>query len=110
LCVCVMKVIPCYLWSRMQKLLWGSERSLWPLLARHENLHVEFSSFQANGVLERVCREFGPERALFGSEMPVKALGAAKAFVEYAELTEEERRNIAGENLCRLLGVPAPRP
>lgn len=94
----------------LQRVVWGNERSLWPLLGRHENLHVEFSSFQANGALERVCKEFGPERALFGSEAPVKAMGAAKAFVEYAELSDDQRRKVAGENLCRLLRVAAPRP
>ncbi len=83
---------------------WADNRYVWPLMARHENLHLEFSTFQVNGVIEIMCREFGAERLLFGSETPVKSLGAARAFIDYSDITEEQKDLIAYRNLQRLLG------
>ncbi|MBI2941868.1 MAG: amidohydrolase family protein [Chloroflexi bacterium] len=93
----------------LQGCWWDNERLLLPLLDSFENLYVEFSSLQANFVLERLAARLGPERLLLGTEAPIKSPGAAKALIDYADLDEHARVLIAGGNLARLLGTRPPR-
>jgi len=82
---------------------WGHTRMIYPLMDRCPNIHIEFSTFQANYALERLSSRYGAERLLFGSDALLKSPGAAKAFVDYAELGSLDRAKIAGGNLARLL-------
>ena len=87
---------------------WGQQRHIHRLMALHDNLHLEFSSYQSNRAVERYVAEFGDERLLFGSGMTDKSPGAARAYIDYAQISEESRRKIAGGNLKRLLGGQGP--
>jgi len=87
---------------------WAQTRFLYPLLDRHRNLHVEFSTFQANYAVERLGERYGFDRLLFGTDALLKSPGAAKAFVDYADISSEERAKIAGENVARLLRLSEP--
>ncbi len=89
----------------VQKLDWRHLRELIPVLTECGNLHVELSSLQGHRIVEYLTGLIGPERILFGSEMLVKSPGAARALVDYAEVDERSKSLIAGENLCRLLGI-----
>jgi len=82
---------------------WGHTRFIYPLMDRCPNIHIEFSTFQANYALERLTGRYGAERLLFGTDALLKSPGAAKAFVDYAELNPSDRAKIAGGNLARLL-------
>jgi len=82
---------------------WQGSRKLIPLLEEFPNLHIEFSAFQANRIIEFLVDKIGSSQLLFGTEMMNKSPGAAKAFLDYAEISEENRRKIASENLIRLL-------
>jgi predicted TIM-barrel fold metal-dependent hydrolase len=93
----------------LQRFRHGRERLLLPLMDEFENLYVEFSSNQANYVVERLVDRYGPERLLFGTESPIKSPGAAKAMIDYADIGEDARALIAGGNLARLLGVEPSR-
>jgi len=84
---------------------WDQQRKVLGVMRRCPNLHIEFSSFQASYALETLAAEFGPERLLFGTEALAKSPGAAKAFIDYSELSDEHRKMIAGGNLARLLKV-----
>lgn len=101
----------CAAYPRLPVLLhsvrWEATRRLVPLMRRHANLHLEFSNYQGNRMLEFWCREIGHERLLFGSEALEKSIGAARAYIDYADLTEAQKRAIAGGNLQRLLGIGA---
>lgn len=94
----------------LQNLAWSEERRLFPLMDRHANLHIEFSALQANEIIEIAYRRFGAERLLFGSGMPFKSPGAARAFIDYARIPEEAKRKLAGGNLSALLGGVEPPP
>ncbi len=83
--------------------VWSQPRTLIPTMDRCENIQIEFSSQQANYALERFAARYGAERLLFGTQAMVKSPGAAKAFVDYADLTDADRKAIAGGNLARLL-------
>ena len=82
---------------------WEATRYLLPLLKAFPNLFVEFSNYQANRIIEFLVQQVGADRLLFGTQMMLKSPGAAKAFIDYADISEQDRRKIAGENLIRLL-------
>ncbi len=93
---------------------WGQQRHIYRLMQLHDNLHIEFSSYQINRGLEKYVADFGDERLLFGTGLTAKSPGAARTFIDYAQIPEASKRKIAGENLKRLLKgqgpvEPAPR-
>lgn len=87
---------------------WLQVRRLFPLMDRFGNLHLEFSLLQSNEIIEAAYTRYGANRLLFGSGMPTKSPGAARAFVDYARIPDEAKRMIAGGNLARLLGTSPP--
>lgn len=92
---------------------WSEWRDVLYLMERHRNLHIEFSSFQAMRAVEHFAGRFGAERCLFGTNLPYKSPGAARAAVDWTFLPREDAAGIAGGNLARLLDRPlpeAPRP
>ncbi|MBD2863754.1 amidohydrolase family protein [Paenibacillus oceani] len=87
---------------------WSQERRLFPMLDEHPNVRIEFSALQSNAIIETAYERFGAERLLFGSGMPFKSPGAARALIDYARIPEEAKRLIAGGNLAKLLGTAPP--
>jgi predicted TIM-barrel fold metal-dependent hydrolase len=94
----------------LQNSKWESTRFLHTLMTKHKNLHLEFSNHQANHALEVFGGWFGFDRILFGTGALDRSPGAAKAFVDYSPLTEEQRTAIAGGNLARLLRLTSMPP
>ncbi len=90
----------------LQKIDWRQLRPLLPVLRSCQNLYVELSNLQNHRSLEYLHDLVGPERLLFGTEAPVKSPGAARALIDYSDLSGEAKRQVAGENLRRLLGLP----
>jgi predicted TIM-barrel fold metal-dependent hydrolase len=87
----------------LQKARWESTRIVAHLLDKHPNTYIEFSTFQIHYGLEFFRDRIGIHRLLLGTEYPFKSSGAARSFIDYAELTEDERAQVAGKNLARLL-------
>lgn len=86
-----------------------ANRTLNVLLALCPNLRVEISGYWGWRCIEFIAREFGAHRLLYGSRLPENDPSATLCRVAYAEVSEEERRRIAGDNLRELLnGVIAP--
>ena len=85
---------------------WSAARNVLSLMATNPNLHLETSNWQAHNCPEFLVRHFGARRVIFGTGQPAKSPGAARAAVDYADLREEEKGEIAGENLQRLLQLP----
>ncbi len=95
----------------LQASRWDAGRYLNTLLTKHSNLYLEFSNHQANHALEVYAGWVGAHRLLFGTGALDKSPGAAKAFVDYCTLSDEEKQLIAGGNLARLLKLDAmPKP
>jgi len=94
--------------------VWSMQRIVTALMERHDNLHIEFSMYQINRGIEEYVRRFGPQRLLFGTGLPAMSAGAARCFVDYAQIRPQAKAMIAGGNLSRLLGgievgeVPLP--
>ena len=94
----------------LQRARWGMQRLVTALMARHENLHLEFSSYQISRGIEEYVRRFGAERLLFGTGLPAMSAGAARAYIDYARVPDDAKEKIAGGNLARLLGGVRPGP
>lgn len=89
----------------VQGLKWKENRRLWMLLKTFSNLRIEFSNLQSNRLIEEFMKEFGAERLLFGSGALAKSPGASKAFIDYSEISRQEKALIASGNLMKLLGI-----
>ncbi len=69
------------------------------------NVLIETSGFDATaGFIEMAVRELGAERVVFGSHLPSRSLGTELSKVTAAEIPEEAKRLILGENYRKLLG------
>ena len=93
---------------------WASDRILFARMGEVPNLHLETWAFQGHRAYERFVAAFGSERLLFGTDLPNRSPGAARMMACYEQISEQDRRNIAGENLLRLLkgvkGAQGPLP
>ena len=69
------------------------------------NLHVELSGLWLFRAVEFICREFGADRLLFGTRLPIRDPSCSLGMVNYAMISEEEKELVAGRNLTRLMGV-----
>jgi len=83
---------------------YGQERYFYPLLKFHKNLYLETSTLQVAGSLENICRVFGAERLIFGSGLPLINPGGPITQLFHADITWEEKKLIAGNNLRNILG------
>ena len=74
---------------------------------RHPNLLLDTASSQIdNGMLEWAVAELGPEKILYGSDMPLLDPFTQMAKVTGAELDDRAKALILGGNLQRLLNLP----
>ncbi|MGC9317219.1 MAG: amidohydrolase family protein [Armatimonadota bacterium] len=80
------------------------DRWIYPLLERHDNFHIEANTYGVFRGIEGIVERFGPERLVFGTGLPELEAGGPMALISYAEISDEDRRLIAGGNLLRLLG------
>ena len=87
---------------------WSQQRHVHRLMQLHDNLHIEFSSYQINRGIERYAAEFGAERLLFGTGGTEKSPGAARTYIDYAQISNTAKCQIAGGNLRRLLKGQGP--
>ena len=95
--------LPVVVETQPQKILYHT-RPLFGLMRDCPNVHVELSNFAGAGFIEYAVREFGAERLVFGSFLPVSDPLVPIGMVLDADITEEQKRLIAGDNLRRLVG------
>ena len=82
---------------------WGEDRLFRPLMARYPHFAVDTSRYELDGGIEDVCRAYGPERLLFGSNFPETPMGGPMLTLLHAEISDDDRALIAGGNLRRIL-------
>ena len=83
---------------------WPSDRLFRPFLDAFPNLYLDMSYAITANWLPDICKIYPARRILFGSAFPESYLGANMMVIKHAEISEEEKRLIAGENLLRMLG------
>lgn len=82
----------------------------WPagiaVAARHPNLYLEICcSCSEIGIVEEAVAAVGPERVLFGTDMPLLDPCSSLYKVYDAEIGEDAKALILGGNMARLAGV-----
>ena len=82
---------------------WGEDRLFRPLMARYPHFAVDTSRYELDGGIEAICRAYGPERLLFGTNFPETPMGGPMLTLLHAEISDEDRALIAGRNLRRML-------
>lgn len=85
-----------------------NSRFLYPLFARHRHLYLEISGWQQHRALESAATTGHAGHLLFGSRLPLYTPGSALAAVTYADLSDADRRRIAGGTLRRLIEEAQP--
>lgn len=82
---------------------WPNGRYLYPLAYHYENVFLDLAYCMDSFGIEDMTKRFGAERILFGSAYPNHYTGSAMAMVRAAQISEEERKLIFGENLIKLI-------
>jgi len=73
---------------------------------KHANLLLDTASSQIdNGMIEHAVAELGPEKVLFGTDMPLLDPHTQLAKVTGAAISQDAKAMILGGNLVRLLGI-----
>jgi len=88
---------------------WSDAHNVFSYMKKYPNLHIDLSRFQVHYGIELLVSKFGADRILFGSGLPEMSGGAARAFIDYADISDEDKKKIAGGNLARLLKVDLPK-
>ena len=58
---------------------------------------------EVSNAVQQAVKEIGAKRVLYGSDMPFHDPAFDMARIEYAKISEEEKKLIMGENAKRLL-------
>ena len=63
------------------------------------------SSFRSPGVVEELVKKAGAERVLYGSDTPLMDPRCQIGKILTADISDQAKRQLLGENACRLLGI-----
>ena len=78
------------------------------LVREHPNVMLDLcGALVRDGVAEVLADQVGPERLLFGTDMPFVNGIAQLGTLMYSRLGREALQLVAGENAARLFGIPA---
>lgn len=80
-----------------------TQRAVYQALASFPNLHLELSSLWRYGTVEFICQEFGPEKLVWGSQLPIRDPGAVLGHLRGADVSDGDLAKIAGGNLRQML-------
>ncbi len=79
-------------------------RTLYPLLEYLDNVSIALSGFCGKDFIEDVVDRFGPERLVFSSGLPVFNPASPLMALAYADISEDAKKMIAGDNIRSLMG------
>ena len=85
-----------------------SQREVYRALDACENLHIELSGYWLYRGIEYITRCWGSGRLVFGSNWPRLGPHMTLAALSCAEIDDEDKLKIAGDNLRRLVGWCEP--
>jgi predicted TIM-barrel fold metal-dependent hydrolase len=82
---------------------YGGQRAAYAAMEACPNLHLDLSAWWLHRKIEFLSREFGAERLVWSSQLPVRCPGAPLMQLNYSDISPEALALIAGGNLRRLL-------
>ena len=77
-------------------------RQYYPILEKLPNVYLDMSIMVDTGSMEAICQRFGSTHLLFGSGMPTYEPSGALGLLHYAQISQEDKENIAHGNFERL--------
>lgn len=80
-----------------------SMRIFLELFEAYKNIYIDTSTFITYHGIEEITRLYGSERILFGTRMPFIDAGVSVGRIIYADISDEEKENIAYGNAARLI-------
>ena len=83
--------------------VWPDDRYIRPFLKEFPGFHLDLSRYMADGGLEELVEEYGPERLLYGSGFYDMYFGGGMLMIRHAQIPEGAKDLIAGGNLRRLM-------
>ena len=83
--------------------VYGGQRPAYSAMAACPNLHLDLTSWWLHKSVEFLAREFGAERIVWSSQLPVRCPGSPLMQLNYSDLTADQHALIAGGNMRRLL-------
>lgn len=86
-----------------------AQRMIYRALDACPNLRLELSGYWLHRGIEYITAHWGAERLLFGSNWPTFGPHMTLATLTTAEIDEQDKQKIAGENLRQLIGWCGPR-
>lgn len=84
---------------------WSFRKFVFEYMKKNENIYIGINGFNYQGMIEDVCKNFSSKRLLFASGYPFYNIGASKAMLEYADISESEKNDIAYKNAMRLFNI-----
>lgn len=87
----------------MLRVEYRCDRYIYALMNKYPNLKVEISYYQTTDGIATMCKKYGADRLLFGTGLPWFNAGTAIPMVTYAEISDDEKQLIAGDNLRNLM-------
>jgi len=98
----------CRRWPRLPVIIseWRirrDRRTLYRAFDTCENLRIELSACWLHRFIEYITGHWGAERLIFGSNWPTMGHGTTLAPLTCAEIEDDQKRLIAGDNLRRLI-------
>jgi predicted TIM-barrel fold metal-dependent hydrolase len=81
------------------------------MVRKQQNIMLDISSsWNYSGMIEYMVDHAGSERVLFGSDAVYNSQSAALGRVIYAKISDQDKLNILGENMRRILGLSGGEP
>jgi predicted TIM-barrel fold metal-dependent hydrolase len=80
-----------------------SQRAAYAALDACPNLRFDLSSWWLHRRIEFICREWGAERLVWGSQLPERNPGVPMMQLNYSDISPEDLSLIAGGNMRELL-------
>ncbi len=84
---------------------WSFRKYIFNYMEHNKNIYIGVNGFIYQNVIEDVCKNFTSKRLLFATGYPFFDIGSAKAMVEYADITNEEKDDIAYKNAVSLFNI-----
>ena len=83
--------------------IYKSQRAVFAAMAACPNLKLDVSALWLHKRIEFICREFGADRLVWGSQLPERTAGVPIMQVNYSDLSEEDLSLIAGGTMREML-------
>lgn len=88
--------------SQSKKILYHT-RPLFALMKDCPNVLLEISNFVGPGFIEYTVEQFGPERLVYGSFMPLNDPFVPMGMIVYSPISKNAKKLIAGDNMRKLI-------